>query len=101
MDGSSTAQQHQVSSENAALRRVVSEPFLRVDLVLSCWVLRGGESPVAQPDVSDLASSCGVQAEQHGSGPGYFGSGGILLLKVVVCRRKFSVATHEYPFKSR
>lgn len=49
MDGSSTAQQHQVSSDNAALRRALSEPFpeSRFGFALlgfAWWWVPGGSS---------------------------------------------------------
>lgn len=44
---------------------------------------------MAQADIYDFESSCGVQSERLGPGPGCFGSGGIPLLQLVVCRESF------------
>lgn len=55
---------------------------------------------MAQPDVYDFATSCGIQSERFGSGPGCFGSVLILLLELVVCRKKVFIATHKCPLFS-
>lgn len=36
--------------------------------------MRHAESAVAEPDVNHFSSSCGVESEPLGSGPGYLGS---------------------------
>lgn len=44
---------------------------------------------MAQSDVYEFGSSWGVQSERLGSGSGYFGSVGILLLELIVWRERF------------
>lgn len=61
---------------------------------------------MAHPDVNDFDSSCGVESEPLGFGPGYFGSDqqasvftGILQAEPIVYGKGFFRCVYEYAFR--